>query len=191
MALFQCPDCKKPISENAENCPKCGRKIAPEDIMKWKEASERSKKTGKRVGLAVGLFIIAFAIIGTVFGPSSSGKKAASIQAIADSIEKTVDGFDGHEISTDKELNLITVDVWNDGLASSIATLKSSGLSDAAMWNELKESFVKLCNSMVGVCKASGRDDISVALNIKNDINKDNTLLSVFNGVVVYDVMEE
>lgn len=82
VAMFQCPDCKKLISENAETCPKCGRKVVPEDVLKWEEANERSKKAGKKIGIGVGIFIVALAVIGTVFGPSDSGKKTAPIQTI-------------------------------------------------------------------------------------------------------------
>lgn len=34
MALISCPDCKKPISAEAQTCPKCGRPITDEDRKK-------------------------------------------------------------------------------------------------------------------------------------------------------------
>lgn len=73
MAMIQCPDCKKAISENAETCPKCGRKITPNDIAKWKEERERAKKNGKILGVGLCIIVIAFSLISAISGPPTGG----------------------------------------------------------------------------------------------------------------------
>ena len=40
--MFNCPDCKKSISEEASTCPNCGKPIAKEDILKFKEMDKKA-----------------------------------------------------------------------------------------------------------------------------------------------------
>ena len=35
-----------------------------------------------------------------------------------------------------------------------------------------------------------GHTDVRVTVNILNDLNRDNVLLSVFEGIVIFDVMD-
>ncbi|MFP4620697.1 MAG: zinc-ribbon domain-containing protein [Bacteroidales bacterium] len=45
MSLIRCPKCSSQISEEAENCPKCGYPISPMAKLKWAVQSPCHKKT--------------------------------------------------------------------------------------------------------------------------------------------------
>lgn len=55
----------------------------------------------------------------------------------------------------------------------------------------MRESMVKLCNSISDAVDTLGAKDKYVTVTVVNDSNEDNTLLMIMNGVVVYDVMAE
>ena len=43
MALTRCPECRKKISENAENCPNCGFSFKQADLETYKQQLERRR----------------------------------------------------------------------------------------------------------------------------------------------------
>ena len=43
MALTRCPECRKKISENAENCPNCGFSFKQADLEIYKQQLERRR----------------------------------------------------------------------------------------------------------------------------------------------------
>ncbi|MFO8002465.1 MAG: hypothetical protein R6U46_14600 [Marinilabilia sp.] len=45
MSLIGCPNCTSQISEEAENCPKCGYPISPMAKLKWAIQPTKHKKT--------------------------------------------------------------------------------------------------------------------------------------------------
>lgn len=86
----------------------------------------------------------------------------------------------------------ITLSVWGDNLAMG-ATLASSGDENAkAEWeSSVVEPFVEMNKQIVEQAKQNGLDDAIIMTNILNDINQDNTLLSVLNGTVIYDCVND
>jgi uncharacterized membrane protein YvbJ len=45
MSLIRCPKCSSQISEEAENCPKCGYPISPMAKLKWALQPTKQKKS--------------------------------------------------------------------------------------------------------------------------------------------------
>lgn len=86
----------------------------------------------------------------------------------------------------------ITLSVWGDNLAMG-ATLASSGDENAkAEWeSSVVEPFVEMNKQIVEQAKQNGLDDAIIMTNIINDLNQDNTLLSVLNGTVIYDCVND
>jgi len=67
MAMIKCPECKKQISEDANSCPNCGKKLTPEKIVIIKEEEDKTKKYTAIGCLAIiGILVIA-GIIGSFF----------------------------------------------------------------------------------------------------------------------------
>lgn len=77
MALIQCPECKKKISENAAKCPNCGYVLTPEKIAEIKAQEEKVKK-GCGIGcLSIVVIFFVFYLIGS-FSSSDSSKSNGS-----------------------------------------------------------------------------------------------------------------
>ena len=49
MALVNCPECNKEISDKATACPNCGNPIATEHVSETKESSDSPKSTPARI----------------------------------------------------------------------------------------------------------------------------------------------
>lgn len=113
---------------------------------------------------------------------------AASLKAVLD---KNAEGT-GVEYNVDYDDTGITIYVKADGAAAEIAQAKASGYDDTyEPWVTMRDSMVNLCNSAVDAVEAFGVTGKYVTVTVVNDANEDNTLLTIMNGVVVYDVMAE
>lgn len=80
-----------------------------------------------------------------------------------------------------------TVNTWQDGLAT-LTVLAQSGNSEAiTTWNQITQSTVDASESLQKLLENNGLGDHSVVVNIVNDANKENVLLTVIYGAVIYD----
>jgi RNA polymerase subunit RPABC4/transcription elongation factor Spt4 len=77
MVNFTCPDCKKKVSEKAEECPSCGRKFTHEEILAIIK-SENNKGC-----LGCGFFIMMLIFLGLIFFNSDDRKQ--NIETVTDS----------------------------------------------------------------------------------------------------------
>jgi hypothetical protein len=98
------------------------------------------------------------------------------------------ENYDHHSVEV--EDGTITINVWNDGIA--MATVyAAAGVDEVAeSWGNLRESMVNLCNTIQDEVTDMGYPDTPVMLNLVNDQNTDNVLLSIYNGIVLYDATE-
>ena len=95
------------------------------------------------------------------------------------------DNFENYNISCEE--NTITVSLWMDGLAKN-AVLAASGNAEAQeSWNSVVEGTQSYSTTTSETVDSLGLDDVVVVVNILNDQNTENVLLSVINGVVIYD----
>ena len=88
--------------------------------------------------------------------------------------------------------NSITLSVWGDNVSMG-AVLAASGNEEARQsWeSNIVDSYVELNKQIVEQAKENGLNDAIIMTNVLNDANLDNTLLSVVNGVVVYDCVAD
>lgn len=100
--------------------------------------------------------------------------------------------YDEDKYKVDYDDSGITLSVWGDNLAMG-ATLAASGDESAKEeWeSSVVDSFVEMNKGIVDAAKEYGLDDAVIVTNILNDLNQDNTLLSIINGVVVYDCVND
>jgi hypothetical protein len=74
MALISCPECKKKISDSAENCPNCGFQLTPEKIAEIKEKEQQTHK-GCGIGCLSNIAIVFIIYLISSFLPSTSPNK--------------------------------------------------------------------------------------------------------------------
>lgn len=77
------------------------------------------------------------------------------------------------------------MDITGEGIA------EAALLSDGSAWENLVEAEETLSRNYKEELDEAGFDDWSFCVNVLNDKNKDNTLLSCMNGVTVYNCMEK
>lgn len=111
---------------------------------------------------------------------------ASAIKAVLD---KNADGT-GVEYAVSYDDEGITITAKANGVAAEVSQAKASGYDDTyEPWVTMRDNMVTLCNSISDAAEALGASGKYVIVNVANDANEDNTLLTIMNGVVVYDVM--
>lgn len=99
------------------------------------------------------------------------------------------DCFENFEIY--HEDNVITINVWQDGISLGAAMASRGDSENLAAWNELIVNQKKFCVSICDFVDTLGLDDVMVVVNLLNDTNRDKTLLSIAEGYVTYDCVSE
>lgn len=113
--------------------------------------------------------------------------KEMSLDYLCALIKKTMgDDYTGCTVTHDE--NIITISIWQEGV---VLELSVGGEESEKQWNFVKESMLNLSDSIWGVIDAAGREDISLLLNVLNDVNQENMLLSIMEGIIIYDVMKD
>ena len=85
--------------------------------------------------------------------------------------------------------NVITVNLWQDGVSLGAALAASGDESSIESWNTLVESMKSMTASMQKVLNDNGHGDVAVLTQVVNDANTDNVLLSISLGTVLYDAV--
>lgn len=113
-----------------------------------------------------------------------------SIESLSDLIEIVLSQrFPNYDISNDDKT--ITVNIWMDGVAIELAAIQENG-GDAndESWMALKEGIGAMSDSICELIDESGQEDVYFTLNLLNDQNLENTLLTMLDSVIIYDVLE-
>lgn len=114
-----------------------------------------------------------------------------NIDTVISLIESQVpQDFDYREVEGDE--TGITINVGTNGVALEATLAKTQGKGeDYEPWAEMRDAMVGMCNAASKLMETFGYPDILVMVNVVNDQNTDNVLLSILNGIVVYDVLAE
>lgn len=96
---------------------------------------------------------------------------------------------DQYTIKRDKET--VTVSVWQEGLTAAAVAAKSEGGDTLDKWNEMKGNIQYMAKSNYELMETCGIEDGHLLLNVLNDQNKDNVLLSYMDGACLYDAVNE
>ena len=83
--------------------------------------------------------------------------------------------------------SMLVINIWEDGAALE-ASLAQGGDQDMLDdWDTLTEALISLCETGNSVLSLADEPGYTVLVSLLNDINQENTLLSVYDGTVVYD----
>lgn len=118
--------------------------------------------------------------------PAAESASSEDLDAAVVLIELVVkDHFEHYDVY--HENGIITVNVWADGVAIG-ATLAAGGSEKYITdWNDLVESQKEMCLSICDLVDTLGLEETMVMVSVLNDGNTDNVLLSIMEGVVIYD----
>lgn len=98
-------------------------------------------------------------------------------------LREALSGF-GDDCEISAEEYLYTVNVWQDGLATT-AFLAAAGDAEALeAWNSVADVTRSASESLQLLLEQSGYGDYMVVINVLNDENKDNVLLSAMWGMI-------
>lgn len=82
-----------------------------------------------------------------------------------------------------------TINLWADNVAMGAILAASGDENSKKAWITLVDSQKSLCNNIVEQIEDTGAENYYVMINVLNDVDKSKTLLSVLNGVVIYDAV--
>lgn len=122
--------------------------------------------------------------------PAGSENETVSLDMLCGLVEIALGGsFSGKDVYHDGK-DLIA-NVWMDGLTEELYAVKDHGGESPESWENVKVSMVNLAESLCNVLSTYGQEDFELRLNILNDTNHENVLLSILDDTITYDVMEE
>lgn len=97
--------------------------------------------------------------------------------------------FQDISVTYDEETDSYIVNVCQEGVAFDLTAVRA-GTLERSTWDQVVDTMVDDCNSMKGVVETAELDS-NVMLNILNDQNRDNVLLSIINGTVIYNAADD
>ena len=92
--------------------------------------------------------------------------------------------FQYTDVNADYSNKIIFVNVGMDGVAQDMVLVKATGINMDAYYS-MEDSLASMCKTMHDSC------GYHVQVNLINDVNPDNTLLSTLDGSVIYSYMNE
>ena len=92
--------------------------------------------------------------------------------------------FQYTDVTTDYSNKIIFVNVGMDGVAQDMVLVKATGINMDAYYS-MEDSLASMCKTMQDSC------GYHVQVNLINDANPDNVMLSVLDGSVIYSYMNE
>lgn len=86
----------------------------------------------------------------------------------------------------------ITVNVWEDGTAETAVLAKNGDREAQEKWDNMVESIKQMTEATKEkIMQSNGYGDKMFVINVLNDAKKEATILTVSDGVVFYDVVNE
>lgn len=120
-------------------------------------------------------------------GNSTASMSMDTFKSIVDmSVEDNYDFFES-EIT---EEGALSIRVANEGIAAAALVAKETQNQEILdSWNYMKESMINLSKQLYDSATEAGIKDPIIFLHLLNDQNKDNSLLTIMNGIVISDAV--
>ena len=216
-----CKNCGKEIEPGAKFCKECGAPVeapaqpqAGPEIIPEAKPKKAKKPFYKRWWFWV---IVAILVLGSCgktstktsqnaeptanSAPTVTTKPSETTVAAATSSNEDIDNaviliesnlkehFDNYTIS--HKDRIITISIWEDGIAMGAIMASQGDETYKSAWDGMVENIKNLCDSVCDFVDTLGLDDVTVAINLLNDSNTENVLLTVMEGVVIYDSVND
>lgn len=122
---------------------------------------------------------------------SSEASELLSFDLVLSVLDLSAQNTYGDTYTLEGDEDGVTLSIWTDGLALGAAFAAQGNEEMLANWKELRDSMIQLCTSVQESIAEMGYSDTPVMVNVLNDQDKSKTLLSILNGVVIYDCATE
>lgn len=120
----------------------------------------------------------------------ASSTDEVSTDSIASLVKLAVkDNFDDVDVSVDGDI--ITVNIKQNGVAADFYSLTQGDANVKDAWDQLVQNQVSLCDQFKKSASDLERDDIMFIVQLLNDVNPDNVLVSVMDGTVYYNAADD
>lgn len=96
--------------------------------------------------------------------------------------------FSDYKIDYQEELNEYVISLWRDGITEGATLAVSSG--DRTSWDNMVTSLKEMCNSFMDTINTLD-PDANITVEVLNNLNTENRLLIIFDGIVMYDYVDE
>ena len=100
-------------------------------------------------------------------------------------------GSENCEVYYDEEHGWFQVNIIYDGAAVMVVGVQQDSSLRGQWETDVLDSMVALNLSMKDLLVTLGHDDVSVVLTLLNDLNTDNVLVGIMDGVVMLDATEQ
>ena len=116
------------------------------------------------------------------------------VEALIALIEESVsDNFgDNYLIEYDADYNAVVLSIWYYGLAEEVGTAITNDSVPAYLksWQNVIDVHVTLNKQCMNTAERL-EVNVDIITNVLSDLNLDNTLLTIYNGVVTYNVLDD
>ena len=104
--------------------------------------------------------------------------------------DKIKDNFEGYE--SEVKDNTLFIKAWSSGVAMAAASAKTGDSASKEAWDKLVEATVSSCQTTYDAIQTELKlKDAHVSFNVLNDVDTTKTLISVLDGVLVYNALSE
>jgi hypothetical protein len=87
--------------------------------------------------------------------------------------------------------NNVVIGAWKDGVATGAVFAQEGNQECLDAWNTMRTSVRDTSKKFYEILCKYGYDNVGVTINVVNDQNHTNTLLTVYNGLVTYDCVND
>ena len=121
---------------------------------------------------------------------SDENRAALSVDTVRSLIDIQLSDQYAGNYTLDMDDESVTVCVWADGAAKEVNEAIKGVQRYKDDWIGAKNGIMITCDKVSDILSENGYDDFPVVVNFLNDQNKENTFLTVINGEIFYDIME-
>lgn len=114
-------------------------------------------------------------------------KNQLSMSDLILALKLSLAGNYGENCDVKENAGTLTVSVWNDGVAAGAYLAQQGDTALLSSWDSMTENMIGLSESVRELLDANGYRSESSVVNVVNDANHNNVLLTVKDGAVVYD----
>ena len=210
-----CPKCKHTEPDSSAYCTRCGTAV---EFLKTEKTEystltrsdnfvhPKKRKIETNTAGVVFISFVAFLVISFIFVCVVTGLTSSSTQ---NSISQSSSVYDISDVdflikknARSNGLNIVETEYFSSSNIYLISVMPDDGFAEAALlvpynaslakdWQYMKTNTADCCLAFKNLFNTAGFEDVDVRVDILNDQNPNNRLLTFFNGICTYDCTEE